>query len=48
MDYEKKREELINMLMDYLREITGTEPAVSDEAVRFVPAIAEVIRNLLL
>lgn len=39
--------ELIEVLMNYLKEVTDTEHPVGEEAVRTVPEVAKTITNLL-
>lgn len=40
---ETIRQELIKILMDYLKEITDTEAGLSDTVIASVPAVAKII-----
>lgn len=43
----KKKIELINLMLNYLKEITDTDKIISGEAIESVPEVARIITILL-
>ena len=44
---DQKREELIDLLINYLKAITDTDKIISGEAIESVPEVARIIADLI-